>query len=223
MSLRQLRSEIWRTEGAGKLHRFTARIVPNRYGNNPAVIAHARLVVTGGDSHRLHEQVITAGGLIRQGRFRRMKVGQTETALRTALDKPVSAATQERLKALWSSLRPSLEQALEARMKDRTAGMERQLREREAKESANMEAVLTELAAAIKKELAEPEYHQLELWSMAERSQLNRSIQALQARLDQIPGEIEAEKAAIRARFADPQPRLFPVAITFLVPERLDR
>jgi hypothetical protein len=26
--------------------------------------------------------------------------------------------------------------------------------------------------------------------------------------------------ARIRARFADPQPRLFPVAVTFLVPEK---
>ncbi len=34
---------------------------------------------------------------------------------------------------------------------------------------------------------------------------------------------IEAEQAAIRARFADPQPRMFPVAVTFLVPERFDR
>jgi len=35
---------------------------------------------------------------------------------------------------LQMSLRPSLEQALEARMKDRTAGMARLLRERAAKE-----------------------------------------------------------------------------------------
>ena len=34
----------------------------------------------------------------------------------------------------------------------------------------------------------------------------------------EIPGEIEKETEAIRARFADPQPRMFPVAVTFLVP-----
>ena len=37
------------------------------------------------------------------------------------------------------------------------------------------------------------------------------------------PSELEAEQAAIRARFADPQLRLFPVAVTFLAPERFDR
>ena len=40
----------------------------------------------------------------------------------------------------------------------------------------------------------------------------------LEARLAQIP--VESETAQIRARYADPQPRLFPVAVTFLVPER---
>jgi hypothetical protein len=104
--------------------------------------------------------------------------------------------------------------------------MERLLQERATKEAANIEAVLAELAAAIEQELAAlaaPEYRQLELWSNAERTQLTRNTQALRARLDQIPGEIEAEQAAIRTRFADPQPRMFPVAVTFLVPERFDR
>ncbi len=72
-------------------------------------------------------------------------------------------------------------------------------------------------------ELAAPEYRQLELWTPDERTQLTRNTQALRIRLEQIPGEIEAEQAAIRARFADPQPRMFPVAVTFLVPDRFDR
>ena len=75
----------------------------------------------------------------------------------------------------------------------------------------------------IERELAAPEYRQLELWTSDERTQLTRNTQALRIRLEQIPGEIEAEQAAIRARFADPQPRLFPVAVTFLVPDRFDR
>ena len=36
-------------------------------------------------------------------------------------------------------------------------------------------------------------------------------------------GESVNETEAIRARFADPQPRMFPVAITFLVPQRFAR
>jgi hypothetical protein len=46
-------------------------------------------------------------------------------------------------------------------------------------------------------------------------------VDALRRRLGEIPGEINKETEAIRGRFADPQPRMFPVAVTFLVPARL--
>ena len=223
MSLRLLRAEVWAPEGYKGLHRVTARFVPNHVLDTPAVIAHARLVVIGGDSHRLHEEIIAAGGTVRQGRFRRMNVGQVKDALQAAEDTPVAAATEQRLQDLWPSLRPALEMALEARVRDRTTGLERLLEERASKEMEDMEAVLGELAAAIVQELAEPEYRQLELWTSEERGQLTRNTAALRRRLDQIPNEIVAEKEAIRGRFAGPQPRMFPVAVTFLVPGRLDR
>ena len=54
-----------------------------------------------------------------------------------------------------------------------------------------------------------------------EREQLHRNADALRHRLEQIPAEIEQETALIRARFANPEQRLFPVAVTFLVPERM--
>jgi hypothetical protein len=54
-----------------------------------------------------------------------------------------------------------------------------------------------------------------------EVEQLDRNVEALRRRLQEIPAEIEKETAAIQARFADPQPRMFPVAVTFLVPEKL--
>jgi hypothetical protein len=48
-------------------------------------------------------------------------------------------------------------------------------------------------------------------------------MSALTERAEQIDAEIEQERANIRRRFADPQPRLFPVAVTYLVPERMAR
>ena len=44
---------------------------------------------------------------------------------------------------------------------------------------------------------------------------------ALQLRLEQIPQEMERETEVIRQRFANPTPRLFPLAITFLVPPKI--
>lgn len=221
MALRLLRAEIWSPAGRQGLHRVTARQVPNQVLDTPAVVAHARLVVTGADGQRLHEEIITAGGVIRQGRFRRLNVGETDRALAAGTEQPVSDSMRQRLEKVWPDIRPSLERSLEVRVENRTAGMKRLLRERAEKEMRDIEAILTELATAIEAELDAPEYRQLELFNDNERSQLVSNRQALQRRLEQIPDEIEAERDAIRDRYADPQPRLFPVAVTFLVPGRL--
>jgi hypothetical protein len=77
------------------------------------------------------------------------------------------------------------------------------------------------LGKTIEAGLAEPEYVQLALFSESERGQNIRNVAVLEARRPQIPGEIEQETALTRARYADPQPRLFTVAVTFLEPERL--
>jgi hypothetical protein len=221
MSLRLLRAEVWSREGNKRLHRVTARLVPNHVLDTPALIAHARLVVIGGDSQRLHEEIIVAGGEIREGRFRRMNVGQVETALAAALSREPSAPVKQRLVDLWPTLKPSLIQALEARQQDRLSGLEKFLSDRAGQEAADITAILQELARTIEAELAEPEYVQLELFARPEREQYDRNITALRHRLEQIPAEIEQETALIRARFADPEARLFPVAVTFLIPERL--
>ncbi|MCP4534453.1 MAG: helicase, partial [Delftia sp.] len=183
MALRLLRAEVWSPQERQGLKRVTARRVPDHALESPAVVAHARLLVIGGDSHRLHEEIITAGGLIRQGRFRRLNVGQTQAALDAALDEPVSEATGERLSALWDALRPALERALEARVRDRTAGVTRLLEQRAVKEARDIESVLQELAQTIEAELDEPEAVQLELFSSPELDQLQRNVQALRARL----------------------------------------
>ena len=47
------------------------------------------------------------------------------------------------------------------------------------------------------------------------------SMDALRRRLAAIPDEIEKEKAAILKRFSDPQTRMFPVAVMFLVPVKM--
>lgn len=222
MALRLLRAEVWSLEERKGLYRVTVRCVPNHALDTMAVIAHARLVVIGGDSHRLHEEIVTAGGTLRNRRFQRMNVGETQAALDTMLDTPANERVQADIADLWPEIEDNLKLALEARMRDYLNRMERLLQEREAKELADIEAILTELQNAIERELGEPEIRQLSFWEV-DNDQLYRNKTALRARLDQIPGEIEAEQAQIRKRFENPQPRLFPVGVTFLVPERFNR
>ena len=222
LSLRLLRAEVWSREGRKRLHRITARVVPDIVLQHPAIIAHARLVVIGGDCHRLHEEIITAGGLIREGRFTRFgTIREMQDALNAATDREPSQAVQKKLLDLWPKNSDALRQAIEARKEDRTDGLKKTLAERADKEASDIETILNELKRVIQAELNEPEYRQLQLFSTPEREQFERNVDALRARILAIPDEIKRETAAMKARFVDPQPRMFPVAVTFLVPEKM--
>ena len=223
MSLRLLRAEVWTSGDQRKLYRVTARTVPNYALDTPVVIAHARFLILGGDNQRLHEEVITAGGYLREGRFARMNERQLKDALAAAEDRPVSASVQRTLAQLWEKHREALVQSLEVRMRERADSLQRALADRAAKEQLDIRSILTELQESILKEIQQPEkVVQLQLagFSTEERQQFDRNISALEERVKQIDTEIEQETRRIQQRFADPQPRLFPVAVTYLVPER---
>jgi SNF2 family DNA or RNA helicase len=218
MSLRLLRAEVWSPASKKGLHRLTVRIVPDTALTDPAVIAFARLVVIGGDQNRLHEEIILAGGYLKEGKLVRMNVGQVSTAISATTDRVPSTALQQRMLDLYARIIPSITTALEARSRDRMDGIQKLLSERSEFEAKSIESVLNELASSIRKELDEPEVMQLELFSSEEKDQLNRNMDSLQRRLAAIPAEIELEKKAIQERFANPQTRMFPVAVMFLVP-----
>ncbi len=223
LAQRLLRAEVWSPQG--KMNRVTARIVPNHALNAPAVVAYARLVVVGGGRYRLHEELITAGGMLTYGErpsFRRMNVGELNTALEAAEQRLPNDRILESLPQHWDIFAPSLRAALDVRMSDRIDTITKQLEERRVKEADDVSAILTELASAIRRELNVPDAAQLFLpgFSPNEREQYERDLNALRARLERIPQEIENEQQSVMTRYADLQPRLFPVAVTFLVPER---
>ncbi len=56
------------------------------------MIAFARLVVIGGDQNRLHEEIISAGGFLKEGKLVRMNVTQVANALNALTDREPSAA-----------------------------------------------------------------------------------------------------------------------------------
>jgi superfamily II DNA/RNA helicase len=147
---------------------------------------------------------------------------QVEEALAAATGKEPSFNVKDRLLVVYPRLAPALSQALQARTEDRTTGLQKKLGERADKEADDIRAILTELKRAIEEELDQPEAVQLTLFDEPEREQFERNKLALQSRLKEIPAEIERETAAVRARYDNPQPRMFPVAVTFLVPERVN-
>lgn len=219
--LRLLRAEVWAPVDRQKIYRVTARTVPRSAFRQPAVLAHARLTVVSSDSHRLHEELITAGGILREGRLERWNITQINEALRAATDHEPPDSIRHRLADLWPQISRPLLAALEARGRDRTDSIRKQLADRADDEIQKITAIMQELEAAIRAELEREPQAQLLLFTEAEREQEQRNRDFLSARLAEMPGELSRETDAIRRRFADPQPRLFPVAVTFLVPEGL--
>ncbi len=114
MCLRLLRAEVWSLEGRRRLNRATARVVPDLALRHLAVVAHARLVVISGDSQRLHEEIITAGGQIQGGKFVRFDtLKEMNQALSAATDEMPSHAVQQKLLGLWQRNAEPLYKALE--------------------------------------------------------------------------------------------------------------
>lgn len=224
MCLRLLRAEIWSLGNQAKhLSRVSACVVDDAALTHPVVIAHGRIVVLGGDNHRLHEEVITAGGAFIEGRFQRMNVGETKAALSAATNVPVPPAIESRFQNLWSKHQDALMSALDARKVDRTKNLEKHLDELAEKEVNKLTTVMTELQRAIQAELERKDGPQMMLDLGGDepgKQQRERDLAALRRRFNEIPEEIQRESEHLRSRFTNPAARLFPVAVTWLIPRR---
>lgn len=224
MCLRLLRAEIWSLGNQAKhLSRVSACVVDDAALTHPVVIAHGRIVVLGGDNHRLHEEVITAGGAFIEGRFQRMNVGETKAALSAATNVPVPPAIESRFQTLWAKHQDAVMSALDARKVDRTKNLEKHLDELAEKEVNKLTTVMTELQRAIQAELERKDAPQMMLDLGGDepgKQQRERDLSALRRRFNEIPEEIQRESEHLRSRFTNPAARLFPVAVTWLIPRR---
>lgn len=221
MCLRLMRAEIWAQSDVKKLNRVDIRGLPKSDLDDIAVVVVSRLVVTGGNHHRLHEELTVSGGFLKDGSFvRETRVTQVDAWLEKAVGIRSDDRLFEGLQRRFEKHRDSVQQAVEARSRDRLRNLESTLENRQKHEASNIAAVLDELARAIKDELKkEREPQQLSFWSEDDRTQLKRDIEALKSRLARIPEEKEQEIEAIERRFAGYQVKTFPAAVIFLVPD----
>jgi superfamily II DNA or RNA helicase len=221
MALALLRAEVWGT--GNHLNRVTIRYADHALGS-PTAVAHGRLVITGATGHRLHEQVIFAGVRLGGDRPDRLGVEASEQALRHARDRAVPASLSDRMVPILQDCATALRSALQARAGDRARQLTATLAGRARDEQAHVEATLNELDATIRREAFGEHGDQLQLITGLEldagdRRQVERDLQSLRVRLDAIPHDIAVEQAAIARRYAEPTHRLFPAAVTMLVPE----
>ncbi|WP_374692535.1 DISARM system SNF2-like helicase DrmD [Accumulibacter sp.] len=221
MCLRLLRAEIWAQDDVKKLYRITVRTVPDGHIDGSAVVVVSRLVVTGGNHHRLHEELTVSGGYLREQSFRREE-GVTRVQQWLDEAKPITAAASlfDVLRVRFDRQQDAILKSVDARSKERLKFLTNTLQTRKQQEIADIGTVLDELEKAIQSELKkEQQPEQLNLFSEDERTQLRRDIAALEARLARIPDERQTETRAIESRYAKLDDRTFPVAVIFIVPE----
>ncbi|MBN8603125.1 MAG: DEAD/DEAH box helicase [Planctomycetes bacterium] len=151
----------------------------------------------------------------------RLNVGQKEAGTAGAVIEEPSEAVKAKLPVLYPSLVSSFASAIDVRMRQMVDGLQEKLGEREVKEVNDITSILRELKRSIEADLKDPVYVLPMLIATEEQERFERNKDAMQARANNIPEEIKRETEAIRARFANPQARRFPVAVTFLVHEKM--
>jgi len=221
MALALMRAEVWGT--GNHLHRVAIRYAASSLDGLTAV-AHGRLVITGATGYRLHEQLIFAGLKLTANRPERLGVEATDAALGLARDNAITGPLRDQMVRTLNQNSDQLRAALQARAGDRARQLTTTLANRAEQEQQHVGATLSELEATIRREAFGEQGDQLQLITglqldAGDRRQVERDVKALQVRLDAIPAEIAAEQAAIARRYAEPTHRLFPAAVTLLVPQ----
>lgn len=223
MCLRLLREEIWKLDDVKRLHRVAVRTVPDSILNVPAVAVWSRLVITGGDHQRLHEELTLAAGELEHNRFARItQVRKLDELVANSSQTEPGQALFDILKDRFVRHEGAIMAAVEARSRDRLRYLENTLDRRMTSELTDIKTILDELEASIrmglKSELKDGQRY-LPGLSPEEMAQVKKDVQALEARLARIPEEREKEKAVIEKHYTNPVDRTFPVAVVFLVPQ----
>ncbi|MFC0865681.1 DISARM system SNF2-like helicase DrmD [Sphaerimonospora cavernae] len=231
MSTRLLRAAVSNAEIG--LRRVTAVVSDDPALETTLVGAFCRFVLVGGDGVRLHEEVLHAGGWVPEtGRFRRL---ENLTVLGGILDRaltggtPASVPVRHRLAEAWPKIGNSVLQSIDWRIdgKDQKRDqLQRKLAQRMAAEQDRLTANLDRFEATLRAKIAEGDQGNALIsrieaaGSREERDQYRRDRRSWEERLTGLGRERDRELAAIAARYRDPRPHRFPVAVVFVVPRR---
>jgi superfamily II DNA or RNA helicase len=218
--LRLLRSKTWEGGSSG-IHRVTARYADI---DSLTVAAHARVVITGGDGSRLHEEVVPVAVTVLGPRPRALNVGETKSALDAATDEQPPAHVLAMLADQWPSIEPAVRRAITDRAALVAGQRNGRLDERRDQERRTIAERLTDLRADLERSLQAPDVQQLQFEfadSPRDLRQVERNLDAMRTRLERIPADIVTEQANIDRRYAERTEFTFPIAITFLVPRNL--
>jgi hypothetical protein len=223
MCLRLLREEIWSLDDVKHLNRISVSAVPDNELPGPAVVIWSRLVITGSDQRRLHEELTLSGGELKHTGFTRItQVEKLRTLVKSATPIEPGASLFDILKSRFVNFEAQIQAAIEARSRDRLQYLENTLQRQKEKEIKDIQTILDELEAGIHREIhANTDSSQpfLPGFSPEEFAQKRKDFYALTERVKRIPQERAEETAIIEKHYAKPVDRTFPVAVVFLVPQ----
>jgi SNF2 family DNA or RNA helicase len=224
MCLRLLREELWSPGGAKHLNRVTVCSVPDSELKELAVAVWSRLVISGGDNRKLHEELTLSGGELKHSGFARIpQLGRLKTLVDIAMSIEPDNSLFEILKTRFTNSVNQIETAYLSRSRERLQDLGNTILRLKEKEIEDIQTILSDLEKSIHKELHSEEnnFGQIYLpgFSPEEMAQKRKDFNALTERLKQIPMERENEKAVIEKHYANPVDRTFPAAVIFLVPQ----
>jgi septal ring factor EnvC (AmiA/AmiB activator) len=109
--------------------------------------------------------------------------------------------------------------ALDARTKDRMESLAKKIEDRADKDLADIRGRLAELQQELEKLIADKPPTTGDLFEPGRTVDDERRVQrAVELRLAKLPEEQRAEEAAIHRRYSEPVHRMFPVAVSVLLP-----
>jgi hypothetical protein len=225
MATNLLRAAMW--GGHSGLNRVTALVSDDPVVETTVLAAFARLVLVGQDGTQLHEEIIHAGGWLRDtgttARFTRIDSvellgGILDRALDAARLQAASGPVQARLAAAWPPAMASLQTAIEARGRTRRDQLTRTLERRRDDEIKRTTDNMDQFAASLRKALAEHDPDTGQLMLPLELEQQRRDRAAWQRKLDGLGAERDRQVSLIRERYRVVDGHVFPAAVVFVVP-----
>ncbi len=223
-----LRSQVWTITTQDQLHRVTSRAydparVEGDYDwiGDLAVVAHARVLITGADGNRLHEQVVARAARFRDGRWAQLDADVHADRL-WAARLPEAVSADRELHARWDRVASDLVTSLERRGQRLAEIKQKALQARMEDELTRLESDVDRAAVAMREALdrtrSQLDSAQISLFAEEEAEQLERDYDRLHARYATIRDKVQTEITSVRERYATQDVRVFPIAVTFLHP-----
>ena len=173
---------------------------------------------------RLHEEVVSSGGRIYAGSFRRFDaLHDIDTVLAAATFEAVSKNDEEQIVKQWQLASQSVFNSLASRERERFASIQNLISKKSTDEATNVEEILLELERTLEKAVSEHEKENEQTLMFSEDLQIAREsdLRIVKERINKIPEEIEREKSAIEKRYEQPFSKVFPAAVEFLIPRSI--